>query len=518
MARSADDESSSVGRYILHDEIAAGGMATVHLARMRGAVGFGRIVAIKRLHAQYAKDPEFVSMFIDEARLAARIRHPNVVSTLDVVARGGELFVVMDYIHGASLASLWRDATSRGARIPPNVAVGVAVGVLQGLHAAHEARDERGEPLHVIHRDVSPQNVLVGTDGVARILDFGVARAAWRIHTTRDGQIKGKLRYMAPEQLRGGHVDRRADLFAASIVLWEMLTGKRLFEGDEPDVYVSLLLQAQLPRPRSIVPDLPPALEAVVMRGLSFDRDERYADARAMAIALEGTLAAATSREIGEWVDVTVGKALAVRAARVAALENLPMPGEAQDDDVPSAAALVDAAEARQARARMATEVSLPATPDPRTTSGAPSASAATAAAGGQSGQSARRRGMRVAMILAVALLGSGGWAAWAATHRGLPAKTGQQVRAAHEAAPSATPLEAASSSAPTISASITPPEAPTNPSPSAPATIRPRPFVSNRPRVPTATAATVAPTATTKGRACMKQRADGVVYFEPCP
>src|SRR5262245_394878 len=150
-------------------------MATVHLGRLLGPVGFSRTVAIKRLHAQFATDPEFVSMFLDEARLAARIRHPNVVPTLDVVATEGELFVVMEYVHGESLSRLIKEEARNGRRIPPRIAASLISGTLQGLHAAHEARDERGNPLNIVHRDVSPQNILVGSDGIARVLDFGVA-------------------------------------------------------------------------------------------------------------------------------------------------------------------------------------------------------------------------------------------------------------------------------------------------------------------------------------------------------
>src|SRR5580658_1265694 len=220
-----------VGRYALYEKIASGGMATVHIGRLLGPVGFTRTVAIKRMHPQFTGDPEFVSMFLDEARLAARIRHPNVVSTLDVVAMNGELFLVMDYVPGESLARLVRGATLRGERIPPAIAATIMVGVLHGLHAAHEARNDRGEPLEVVHRDVSPQNILVGIDGVSRVLDFGVAKAVGRLHTTRDGQLKGKLAYMAPEQLRGT-TTRLTDVYAASIVLWEALTSKRPFQAE----------------------------------------------------------------------------------------------------------------------------------------------------------------------------------------------------------------------------------------------------------------------------------------------
>src|SRR6185369_14610263 len=208
-----------------------GGMATVHLVRLLGPVGFSRTVAIKRLHAQFASDPEFVSMFLDEARLAARIRHPNVVPTLDVVTTGGELFLVMEYVPGESAARLARALRERQQTIPLRVLSGIITGVLHGLHAAHEAKDEQGAPLSIVHRDVSPQNVLVGTDGVARVLDFGVAKAAGRIHQTREGSVKGKLPYMPPEQMRGGEISRKTDVYAAAVVLWECLTGEWLFDG-----------------------------------------------------------------------------------------------------------------------------------------------------------------------------------------------------------------------------------------------------------------------------------------------
>ncbi|HEY6462542.1 MAG TPA: serine/threonine-protein kinase, partial [Polyangiaceae bacterium] len=223
-----------VGRYAVFDEIAVGGMATVHVGRLLGPAGFSRTVAMKHLHKQFAGDPEFVAMFLDEARIAARIRHPNVVSTLDVVTLDGELYLVMDYVAGESVAHLLRGLRRRDAFVPPRIAVTIACDMLAGLHAAHEATDDHGQPLGIVHRDVSPQNVLVGTDGSARVVDFGVAKAAGRMQTTREGQVKGKAAYMAQEQLRGGAVDRRTDVYSAAVVLWETLTGERLFKSDTP--------------------------------------------------------------------------------------------------------------------------------------------------------------------------------------------------------------------------------------------------------------------------------------------
>lgn len=312
----------AIGRYALYGEIASGGMATVHFGRLLGPVGFSRTVAIKTLHPQFAKDPDFVAMFLDEARLAARIRHPNVVPTLDVVSTDDELVLVMDYVQGESLARLIRTSRRQGVTIPPRIATAVLAGVLQGLHAAHEAKNERAEPLGLVHRDVSPHNVLVGTDGVPRVLDFGVAKAAGRVQTTRDGQLKGKLAYMAPEQVRGGTVDRRTDVYAASIVLWEALTCRRLFDGDDDAQVFGKVLEAVVPAPSAVVPTIPKALDAIVLRGLDRDPEKRFQTAKEMAVALEKTILFATTSSIGEWVEKTAGDVLAKRADLVAEMES----------------------------------------------------------------------------------------------------------------------------------------------------------------------------------------------------
>ena len=321
-----------VGRYALHDEIAAGGMATVHFGRLLGPVGFSRTVAIKRLHPQFAKDPEFVSMFLDEARLAARIRHPNVVPTLDVVALDGELFLVMDYVQGESLSRLARVMREKKTRIPLRIVTSIVAGLLHGLHAAHEARNERGEALGIVHRDVSPQNVLVRTDGVARVLDFGVAKAAGRVQTTRDGQLKGKLAYMAPEQL-SGHVTRQSDVYAASIVLWEALTNARLFAADDEAATFGRVLTWVVEAPSKHLIAAGETLDAeatrafalldvVTLRGLDRDATKRYATAREMAAALEHCIGLASPSEVGEWVELAAVEVLARRANVIAEIES----------------------------------------------------------------------------------------------------------------------------------------------------------------------------------------------------
>jgi serine/threonine protein kinase len=310
-----------IGRYALYGKLASGGMATVHFGRLLGPAGFSRTVAIKRLHPQFAKDPEFVAMFLDEARLAARIQHPNVVATVDVVALQEELFLVMDYIRGESFSRLMRASRKRDIDVPLGVISSIIVGMLHGLHAAHEARDERGQPLSVVHRDVSPQNVLVGVDGVARVLDFGVAKAAARIQITRDGQMKGKLSYMSPEQLQGKVVDRRTDIFAAGIVLWEALTGRRLFDAEEASEVLRMIVSEEIPPPSAVVPSIARGVDDIVMRALSRDLGSRYDTARQFAIALEEAAPLASPREVGEWVELVAGDTLLHREQAVAEIE-----------------------------------------------------------------------------------------------------------------------------------------------------------------------------------------------------
>jgi serine/threonine protein kinase len=322
MASSVPASVRVVGRYALHGEIAAGGMATVHYGRLLGQAGFSRTVAIKRLHAQYAKDPDFVAMFLDEARLAARIHHPNVVSTLDVVAREGELFLVMEYVHGEALSKLVKRAAARGQPIAPRIAGAIVSGFLHGLHAAHEARNERGEPLEIVHRDISPQNVLVGGDGVPRVVDFGVAKAIGQVHTTREGQLKGKLAYMAPEQIHGFAVTRRTDVYAASIVFWEMLTGQRLFARDTEAAVMLAALTSTPPAPSSVLPSLPTALDRVVLRGLARKPEARFQTARDMALAIEQAIDVALPSEVGAWLQSIAPETLAERAACVAEIES----------------------------------------------------------------------------------------------------------------------------------------------------------------------------------------------------
>jgi eukaryotic-like serine/threonine-protein kinase len=309
------------GRYALYGPIASGGMATVHFGRLLGEAGFARTVAIKRLHGELVETPEFVSTLCDEARLASRIRHPNVVATLDMVTDQSELFLVMEYVPGASLHELQAAMLVAGTMVAPKVATAVLAGVLHGLHAAHDATDELGEPLGIVHRDVSPQNVLVGADGLARLLDFGIAKGKGRLQKTRAGQLKGKVGYMPPEQILGEEPDRRSDVYSAAVVLWELLTGRRLFEGPDNFNLIPKIIEADLDPPSAIVPEVPRPLDAIVMRALNRAPDARYESARAFAVALEDAVGVATQREVGDWVQKVAAEPLGERVKRLRALE-----------------------------------------------------------------------------------------------------------------------------------------------------------------------------------------------------
>jgi eukaryotic-like serine/threonine-protein kinase len=301
-----------VDRYELVGEIASGGMATVFLARLTGVGGFQRFVAIKRLHPHLAGEKEFVEMFLDEARLAAGIHHSNVVSILEVGASPTGYYLVMEYVEGDTLARLLARAAGKGQRLPTGIALRIVLDMLFGLHGAHELRDDQGRSLDLVHRDVSPQNVLVGIDGVARITDFGVARATSRLTSTRVGQLKGKLAYMAPEQAQGDALDRRADVFSAGILIWETLAAKRLFKAENEAATLSRVMNEPIPDLTRVAPHLSKELAQVVKRGLDRDREKRFSTTQQFAEALEaaatGRDGIATAREVATFVKEMIGQ------------------------------------------------------------------------------------------------------------------------------------------------------------------------------------------------------------------
>ena len=289
--------------------LGTGGMATVYLARREDG-GTSRPVAVKKLHPYLASDPGTLAVLEDEALLGASIRHPNVVSIIDFV-RGDEPALIMEWIDGVDLGKLARAVALSGRRLPVDVVAAIARDVLAGLDAAHECRSEDGLSLDIVHRDVSPQNVLVGFDGVARVTDFGIAKAKWRKQYTEQGSIKGKLGYLAPEQLTG-RCDRRTDIFGVGAVLWELLTGKRLRTGDGVEVLVEILC-AQLQAPSVLAPEAA-CLDAVVMRALERAPDERFATAAQMLEAIEREVTVASPARVAAVVHEMVNGAEPVKS------------------------------------------------------------------------------------------------------------------------------------------------------------------------------------------------------------
>lgn len=276
-------------------KLASGGMATVFVGALRGALDFRQIVAIKRPHPHLLEDPKLRDALLAEARVASRIHHANVVDVRDVEVEGDVIQLVMDYVEGAALGQLIQIGARGGPRVPPGVAVRVVLDACAGLHAAHELADDAGAPLGVVHRDVSPQNILVGTDGVARVTDFGVAKVARADRpTTTDGSLKGKIGYMAPEYVRGRPLDRRADVFALGVVLWEALAHKRLFRGSNEAEALDLVLREPAPPVSAYAPEVGVALDAVIARAVEKAPEDRFESARAFAEDLE-----AAAREVG---------------------------------------------------------------------------------------------------------------------------------------------------------------------------------------------------------------------------
>jgi eukaryotic-like serine/threonine-protein kinase len=315
--------SARIGRYALFEQFAAGGMATVHFGRLDGAGGFSRVVAIKRLLPHLVANSEFTEMLLNEARLAARVRHPNVVATLDVVASKGDVLLVLDYVEGEALSTLCRaQAKEKRDLISIPIAVGIMQDVLHGLLAIHEATDEKGRALDLVHRDISPPNVLVGVDGAARVLDFGIAKALQHLDDSMIGRRMGKMGYMSPEQIHGERLTQRSDVFSAGIVFWELLCMRRLFPADQPEERMESILRGDYPRPSSFRNDISPELDAVVMKALERSPDARFATIREFSQAVEPTGRPATRREIGDWVTGLASSALAERTRMVARLEN----------------------------------------------------------------------------------------------------------------------------------------------------------------------------------------------------
>ena len=326
-----DVAPQQIGTYEVLAKLADGGVGTVYLARRGGPAEFRRLVAIKRLHPQFASDSGFVTMFTDEARLAARIHHANVISIVELGADDDGYYVVMEYIDGSNLGHLHWHATRGDEKMPRAVALKIVLDALSGLHAAHEIEGDDGAIVNLVHRDVSPQNIILGMDGVARLGDFGIARAsALRAFETRGPALKGKLEYMAPEQIECKPVDRTTDLFAMGIVLWELLTGRRLFPAAKQVTTIQRVCFDPIPSPRIIDPTISLELERICLRALERARAQRYPTAAAFAEDLEQAARAdagiATQREVAACMTAVLGSEIGVGRAALLELSRAAAP------------------------------------------------------------------------------------------------------------------------------------------------------------------------------------------------
>ena len=274
------------GRFELLMEMARGGMATLFLARIRGPESFEKLLMLKKIHDHLADEEEFIGMFLDEARIAALIHHPNVATIFDMGQIDGSYFIAMEYVHGENLTSILRSAVRQKRTFKWPYAVKIIADAAAGLHAAHELRSPEGELLGVVHRDVSPQNILVSYDGHVKIVDFGIAYAAERISHTQAGTLKGKVSYMSPEQTTSRKLDRRSDVYSLGIVLYESVCLKRLFKEKNEAAALLRIKEGNFPKPREVRPDVPEPLERIILKALATDPDKRYQTAEDLEEAI----------------------------------------------------------------------------------------------------------------------------------------------------------------------------------------------------------------------------------------
>lgn len=303
-------DSQRIGRYQLCFELASGGMASVYLARLEGASGFDKLVALKRIHRHLAKEKRYVEMFLDEARIASRITHANVCSVFDFGEADGEYYIAMEYLVGEPLSRLInrvaRAPEQRKSPLLPLRMARIIADACEGLHAAHELKDANGELLHVVHRDVSPRNLFVTYDGAVQIVDFGIASARERLHQTATGQVKGTFGYMAPEQLTANVVDRSVDIWALGVALWEVLAVKRLFKSDTTANTVHSILYEEIQPPSAYRPQVPKELDQITLKALQRDPKQRWQTAREMGRAVRQFLGTQKEimgpAELSEWM------------------------------------------------------------------------------------------------------------------------------------------------------------------------------------------------------------------------
>lgn len=326
-----DPYLSSKGRYRICMELASGGMGAVYAALYRGTDGFERVVALKRMHSHLSAQAEFVKMFFDEAQLLARVKHPAVCSLIDLGKTQDSYFLVMEFVTGEPVAEIVHmlakrhgELAGRSARLPL-ITARVFARLCEGLHAVHETCDERGRPLNIVHRDITPQNLFVLYDGTVRLMDFGIAHSEAALHRTEAGIVMGKVGYLAPEQLaHGGAADRRWDVWSMGVVLWEVLAGRRLFTGKSLGSTPREISEMPIPQPSVYNGEVSTSLDTVVMRALERDPSKRYRTARELGLALERVLAEAgdsvPAAHVADWLeDLFPGRAIEKRGIRAMA-------------------------------------------------------------------------------------------------------------------------------------------------------------------------------------------------------
>ncbi|HEX2687394.1 MAG TPA: serine/threonine-protein kinase [Kofleriaceae bacterium] len=304
VASQADDEPAGdyqplvgeqFGKYLLVGELATGGMAEIFLAVRKGLEGVLKVVALKRVLPHLSSSPEFTQMFIDEARLAARLDHPNIVRTYEFDEYAGRYFTVMEYLAGEDLGKVLHRIAASRQHMPIELATSIVSQVCRGLHFAHELTDARGRPLGLVHRDVTPSNIIVTFAGEVKLIDFGVAKINLNGGRTIAGTIKGKVAYMSPEQSRSRSIDRRSDVFSAGVVLWELLTGRPLFARETEAQALYAIIYDPIPRVRKLRPEVPAALEAIALRALSRSPEDRFQTAEEMQLALDHVITTLSS-------------------------------------------------------------------------------------------------------------------------------------------------------------------------------------------------------------------------------
>jgi hypothetical protein len=306
---------STYGRYTLVRRVAVGGMAEIWKAKALGPAGFQKTVAIKRVLPQLAEDKDFIEMFIEEAKLAAELVHPNIVQIFDFGQVGPtEYYIAMEYVPGANVSRMQKAARERGGKIPHGIGIYLVAEAAKGLAHAHSYTDASGTPMRIVHRDISPQNILVTFEGGVKVIDFGVAKAAGRAQHTRTGALKGKYGYMSPEQVAGSEVDGRSDIFALGIVLHELLTGRRLFKADSDVQTLARVRECDVPPPSRLNPQLPLGLDAIVLQALAKDPDLRFRTAQEFRLALEDWLIqgrmSASSAHLAEFLKLVYAERL----------------------------------------------------------------------------------------------------------------------------------------------------------------------------------------------------------------